>query len=472
MEKQQKQDVDSRVSDYHSLDVTAIFIDIEDSTGIANHYRSDDYRLFLSQYHAIVSTVLEDKQWDPIKHPVYHNFFGDEFMAFLVHSSYENQSVSKALELATKLKLAWYISKENKERLDSDKEVIEVNVGVNYGAVFSMTYPLISGTAQVRESTLEGFPITIAKRAQSVCEHSRASRIILADAAYRQYVAETRCPHEFDYLGRQSLKGLAQSMSCYEWLGGDYDHFKHYFPPGDIESTLEKLYYKNPLNPWYALLLAYYYYKIAEEKWYESDGREVSPFYNKAGAICLKAIQSITGVRLRQLSSLLLTCLEIQGRWDELRHRAEQAFGADPTFAQASALNAWAAFRFGLTSEDKVKDAAIKDAATRAIQTAVLFERGEGDEGDLGDEVKEALYRAHVVLAHEHSESKRRDEALAELQKAINYAVKAKLDWSETELKKLKEEGAFKHMREADWKNVIGDLEEEVQEMRKRKSEK
>ena len=110
-------------------------------------------------------------EWEPIRAVGYHNFFGDEFMAFLSAEKYETP-VSKALDLACRLKMAWYLSSQNRERLDSDKEIIELNIGINLGRVYRMPYPL--GTGENRPFTLEGFPITVAKRAQSVCEEGRA----------------------------------------------------------------------------------------------------------------------------------------------------------------------------------------------------------------------------------------------------------------------------------------------------------
>ena len=434
--------------------MTAVFVDIEDSTGIANHFKTQDYRQFLSQYHDVVRTVVDgDSKWDPIKAPHCHNFFGDEFIAFLLHADYGDRSASLALELATKLKLAWYVSPENRERLQSDKEVIEVNVGVNFGAVSRMAYPLGKASRE-RSTTLEGFPITIAKRAQSVCEQARASRIILADAAYREYVKETHRPHEFDYVGRRPLKGLAQLTSCYEWLGGDWGTFAEFgLADSSTGQVLETLYDKNPLNPWYALLLAFHYFGRAEEDWY-AEVRN-SPWYGKAAGVCLKALHSIPWSQLRQLSSLFLTCLEVQEQWEELGLRAEQAFTADPTFAQASALRAWALFRAGVEGGQK------RDLLQRAFQdagrTVTLFDRkGPGIESD--DETEEALYRAHLVRSSYQAMEEQSNNAKESLSRAVKHAQAARLDWAAIELAELKKKGAFKGVDADAWKGIMKQL--------------
>src|SRR2546426_8218499 len=120
--KTKKKPIDASASDRE--EITPVFVDIEDSTGIANHYASEDYRDFLAAFHKCVQSVVHDDQWEPIREPGYHNFFGDEFMAFLPAQKYES-AISSALDLSCRLKIAWYLSDQNRERLQSDKEIME-----------------------------------------------------------------------------------------------------------------------------------------------------------------------------------------------------------------------------------------------------------------------------------------------------------------------------------------------------------
>ena len=226
-----------------SEEIAAVFVDIEDSTGIANHYASKDYRKFLHGFHKCVREVVDSEEWSPIRESGYHNFFGDEFMAFLPSKKYKTGAVDSALDLACRLKIAWYLSDQNRDRLDSDKEIMELNIGINLGTVHRMDYPL-PGDVE-RPFTLEGFPITVAKRAQSVCEDGRASRIVLADRAYRDYISRANRGYDFAYMGRLQLKGFTQALSCYEWLGEDFDTV---LDCADLERVMEMLYRKNPLR--------------------------------------------------------------------------------------------------------------------------------------------------------------------------------------------------------------------------------
>ena len=135
-------------------------------------------------------------------------------------------------------------------------------------------------------------------------------------------------------MGRRQLKGFTQALSCYEWLGDDFDPA---FDLEEFESVLKVLKQKNPLNPWYALLLARYYFHRAEEEWYQ--GEPDNKWYGVTASLCLSALQTITGPKLRTLTAILLTCLEVQKKWWELALRAEQAFSQRSYFCVCARIS-------------------------------------------------------------------------------------------------------------------------------------
>ncbi len=142
--------------------ICAVFVDIEDSTGIANYYDTKKHRDFLKSFHNVVREVINAKQWTSVRDSNYHGFIGDEFKAFIKKEG-ENKTVSLGLELAVRLKCEWYLSEENKGRiLESDKEPIELNIGMNFGEVFEMPSPVLEAESGNNKILLEGFPISIA----------------------------------------------------------------------------------------------------------------------------------------------------------------------------------------------------------------------------------------------------------------------------------------------------------------------
>jgi class 3 adenylate cyclase len=125
------------------IHATVLFVDIEDSTGIANHYTTNQYGNFLREFHDVVSKTINDNSWakscpqiGEIRNTEYHRFMGDEFIAFLPHDQFPDNPVEIALKFAARLKVQWYLSKSNMEdRLSIDKEPIELNIGINTGLV-------------------------------------------------------------------------------------------------------------------------------------------------------------------------------------------------------------------------------------------------------------------------------------------------------------------------------------------------
>ncbi len=419
---------------YKNYEVCIVFVDIEDSTGIANYYSTKEHRSFLGNFHDVIKRVLGDGKWDSIKDSSYHGFIGDEFKA-MIRKDGGNEAVSLGLELAVRLKFEWYLSGDNAERiLGSDKEPIELNVGINYGTVFELPYPVLDPKKNDNKILLEGFPISIAKRAQDVCKESQASRIIMADRAYREYVGETHFEYDFNYRGRPPLKNLTQSISCYEYLGGDLS----YLFPLDIikkdnnkEKILKTLYEKYPINPWYASLLTHYYYSLAEKAWYASARNKLSKEgekrYIDTYNICLKATQTIKWSNLRSLSTILLTCLDVLERWKELCNRAEQMFGADPTFADALAMKSKGQLGQYIKSKSREKTFLI-DCHEEAERALTFF--SDSKEYD-------ALFIAYLMSFYYYSIEEKIRVALNSLKEAVKYVERGKIKWAYDEFHEL-----------------------------------
>jgi len=406
--------------------ICAVFVDIEDSTGIANYYDTKKHKEFLGNFHDVVKMVLKANKWNAIRNSNYHGFIGDEFKAFIKKEG-GNKTVSLGLELAVRLKFEWYLSEENKGRiLKYDKEPIELNVGMNFGKVFEMPYPVLDAKERKNKILVEGFPISIAKRVQDVCKESQASRIIMADRAYREFVGEVHTEYDFYYRGLPPLKNLAQPISCYEYLGGDLSYL---YPNPKIndekEKILKTLYEKYPHNPWYASLLAHYYYTLAEDEWYKSPiyklTAEAEKWYRMTYDVCLNAIQTIKWSKLRTLSSRLLTCIEVLERWEELCYRAEQMLVTDPTFADAMFMKSKGKLGLYIQSRDETF---LEDCTKEAEKAFNIFHTSiEYD----------TLFMASINLFYCYSIKGKTEDALKSLEEATKNAEKDNIKWAHDE---------------------------------------
>ncbi len=426
--------------------ITSVFVDIEDSTGISNYLEKEEYKKFLSEFHKTIQAVLksrEGKKWQVITGELNHKFMGDEFIAFFPHAEVGKGVFESALQFAATLKFEWYFSKYNQDRLWGDKEHIELNIGINTGDISLMEYPILSGKSGTKKFSYEGFPITLAKRIQSVAEESQSSRIVVADRFYREYSSVAGREFSFQYMGRRSFKGIAQRFSCYEWLGSNLSTYLNFGEKkdGQVEKTLKALYDKNPHNPWYASLLAHYYFFLGEEAYY--DGNYDNNFYRECAQICIDAIYNISTYNLRELNEILFICLEVGGKWDELCIRTEQAFSNDPTFSSALALNAKSLFMKGNSSTEKARDA--------AERLLVLFRQSKD---------YESLFNASFVLSRYYAKIEFvKANLLKYFRAAVDYAQKAKLIWAEIEYTEA----------EADFENIKNDVEfrKEVSKLKK-----
>jgi hypothetical protein len=219
-------------------------------------------------------------------------------------------------------------------------------------------------------------------------------------------------------VGRKSFKGIAQRFSCYEWLGSSFYEYLDFKETKEkkVEKTLKALYDKNPHNPWFAALLAHYYFFLGEREYYKGHYGKDNEFYAKCAECCIDAIHRIsssTKYNLRELHQLLFICLEVVQKWDELCFRSEQAFAADPTFANALAMNAKSLFMLGNSSAEKSREAA--DKLISLFRSSLEFE---------------GLYDANFLLARYYAKIQLdQPKVMKYLRAAVHYAQQGGIDW-------------------------------------------
>ena len=430
--------------------VTVMFADIEDSTGISNYFNSSDYRKFLSEFHKTIQKVLKNPDWKIVTKEINHKLMGDEFIAFFPHKEYKDKALEHALKLAATLKYEWLFSKHNQGRLlEEGKENIDLNIGINTGEVSLMQHPILSDKVKGNKYSYEGFPITMAKRIQGVASESHSSRIIVADRFYREYSKLTNHSYQFHYIGQRSFKGIAQRFSCYEWLGNDFWEYIDFEGTGgnNVLNTLNALCDKNPHNPWFALLIASYYFALAEIEYYKVLKKGESPtasitnqYYAECEKVCIKAIHSITNYNLRTINEILFSCLEVEDKFEELCFRSEQAFDANPTFEGALAL--YAKSLFMQNEPEKAKKEANK--------LLVLFNQSLD---------YESLFFANFILARYYAKTDFvKSNVMKYLKSTVSFAKKAKLKWAYSEY--MVYESDFENVKDSpEFKQQIKQLE-------------
>lgn len=433
--------------------VTCVFVDIEDSTGISNYLEKDQYETFLLEFHKTIQGVLKQKEWRALTEEQNHKFMGDEFIAFFPHSKFGSDALDSALRLAAILKFQWYSSQFNRERLSGDKEHIELNIGINTGDLSLMQYPVLSGgQRKAKKFSYEGFPVTLAKRIQSIAEESQGSRIIVADRFFRDFTKVTHRNNEFHYIGKRAFKGIAHRFSCYEWIGGFFYDFLDFKKNLAKEDMLKSLYAKNPHNPWYATLLASYYFSLGEDEYYK--GNIDNDFYKECAKVCISAIHNITQYNLREINELLFVCLEVAGNWRELCFRSEQAFANDQTFSSALTLNAKSLYMLGtkaLEENEENGKRILKKAEETAQKVIVLFHHAFDHE---------SLFMANLTLARYYSKADfKKPEALNYLKTAVKNARDGSIDWAYIEYDLAKKD--FDNVKDVpDFKKEITKLKE------------
>jgi hypothetical protein len=292
----------------------------------------------------------------------------------------------------------------------------------------------------------------LAKRIQSVAEESQSSRIVVADRFYREYASSTQSGYEFRYMGHKYFKGISQRFACYEWLGDDLYEYVDFKDRRDkpieenVESTLIALRDKNPQNPWYAALLANYYFYLAEREFEKENYFNI--YYDNCADICVNAINTITQYNMRKLNTTLFICLEVKEKWDELSFRTRQAFNSDKTFSGALALHAKSVFMQGklLIAQGKkvtgresliAQGEDLMETAKKAAEEITVVFKNSFD--------YESLFHAHFILARYYCRKDFiRDKVIENIKKALEFAKLGNMDWAYTEYEFAKED--FKNL--------------------------
>ena len=141
---------------------------------------------------------------------------GDEVFVFCLQDA---SAPFYILRFAIWMKLLWFWSRLNVDRMITGLFPIELGVGIHIGKLGLLE----------RDQVWEGFDISVAKRVEGTSRERQGSRVVISERAYERISADCRCAFLFSLVPQASeLKGLNTKIRVRELLW--FDEFG-FFPP-------------------------------------------------------------------------------------------------------------------------------------------------------------------------------------------------------------------------------------------------
>jgi len=267
-----------------SVTATILFVDIMDSVEIANYWGTIKYSNLINEFQRLMQhgICIWKKGIKKIK------FEGDELVVFYCSSDIEEDIVN-AICLANTLKIIWYASKPNRERIKEGKKILDLGVGINTGDVTCEYRPVVNELKKFipKRKTFEGLPISLAKRIENFSRQGRYSRIMVGHRTMAE-LNKTYHYYEYEPMGLQKFKGMSQEIpvfelkSCYTLeaeIYGDTTEFNW-----EIKQ-LERIKVFDPANIWLLMTLIDIYRNRGNHKKVEKLCREAIAIDDTVGNI-------------------------------------------------------------------------------------------------------------------------------------------------------------------------------------------
>lgn len=174
------------------LEAVILIADLVASSDFANILDASDYVNFLQAFKETCENVIDDtltsinkyrahsNKRDLTKDDYYYKVSGDEFCVVIYVDKNKNNvghiELSYAIRIARALKINWYLSEFNKERVKDFKHPSDIAIGINIGNVY-----LNNGD----KNNPEGFAFNMAKRVEGEARKGLFTRIMLSQSAYQ-----------------------------------------------------------------------------------------------------------------------------------------------------------------------------------------------------------------------------------------------------------------------------------------------
>ncbi len=202
------------------ISATVLFVDIMNSTEIANYLDTKQYNDFLNEFqHAMLSGIA---LWNERIKEV--RLEGDELAVFFYSGDIVKDIVC-AINLANTLKILWCIGVTNRRRVRGGKQILDLGIGINTGEVIKQYRPTIAELRKLipTRKTVEGLAISVAKRIEGFSRQGRYSKIMIGHRTMAE-LNELYHHHEYVAMGLQKFKGISQEIPVFELKSGySYD---------------------------------------------------------------------------------------------------------------------------------------------------------------------------------------------------------------------------------------------------------
>jgi two-component system sensor histidine kinase ChiS len=223
--------VDVKLGDQTQRDMTVLFSDIRDFTGLSEAMTPEENFRFINGYLRRVSPIIRQHKGFIDK------YIGDEIMAIFP------DRVDDALETAVAMQ--HQVAQYNLIRLQRQRQPIQIGVGLHYGRVMLGTI----GESERMEGTVISDAVNLASRLEGLNKIFGAPILVS-----EQTLEQLRQPEQFDtrFLGRVQVKGKTRIVSVFELLAGNDDRtteLKQKTRP-DFEAALAAYYDRAFIEAW------------------------------------------------------------------------------------------------------------------------------------------------------------------------------------------------------------------------------
>ncbi len=163
--------------------------------------------------------------------------------------------IDAAISISLDLKRRWFLSKSNKEKINSEKQISDIAVGIHFGQVW------INKKGN-NEYQPEGYSINLAKEIENHSREGAFTHIFLSEVAYEKlYPLIDKTPYTFDLPRLIKPKGASPDINVFEvkhhFLPIDWadktnktSKWRPYEPSTDDIEKIEKAHQTNPSNIW------------------------------------------------------------------------------------------------------------------------------------------------------------------------------------------------------------------------------